>query len=421
MITIAALIGLSAALTFVGLTTLSLMLFAWGTPEASDRTQFADGDGDPRFSFSLIVPARHEESVLGATLDRLAASRHPNFEVLCVVGHDDPGTFQVARAAAERHPRVRVLIDQNAVKNKPKALNVALPHCRGEIVGVFDAEDEVHPELLRRVDLQFQITRSDAIQSGVQLMNFRSNWWSVRNVLEYWFWFRSRLYFHASRGFIPLGGNTVFVRRTWLERLGGWDPRCLAEDCDMGVRLSSNGARVSVAYDPVLATREETPPTLRAFFHQRVRWQQGFLQVYRKGDWRRLPRRRQRWLARYTLAMPMFQALGSCILPIALLTVLFLSVPVVVAMFTFLPVAVLLVTLIVEAVALQDFCRTYQERLRVKDLMRLVLGTFIYQIVIAAASATAGVRELLDRGDWVKTAHVGAHRDSEVGGDALAA
>ena len=88
-------------------------------------------------------------------------------------------------------------------------------------------------------------------------MNFRSSWFAVRNVLEYYFWFRSRLHFHARVGFIPLGGNTVFIRTNVLRQVGGWDAECLAEDCELGVRLSSLGAKTVVFYEPELITREE--------------------------------------------------------------------------------------------------------------------------------------------------------------------
>ena len=65
-------------------------------------------------------------------------------------------------------------------------------------------------------------------------MNYRSSWYSLRNVLEYYFWFRSRLHFHAQQRFIPLGGNTVFIRTDRLREVGGWDPKCLAKDCEIG-------------------------------------------------------------------------------------------------------------------------------------------------------------------------------------------
>ena len=204
-------------------------------------------------------------------------------------------------------------------------------------------------------------------------MNYHSNWYSVRNVLEYYFWFRSRLHFHAAQRFIPLGGNTVFVRADLLREAGGWDPDCLAEDCGLGVRLSSAGP-VAVAYDPELVTREETPGTLRAFLKQRTRWNQGFLQVLRKGEWRRLPTTRQRLLARYTLATPFLQAFIGPLVPLSLLAVLLLKVPVLAALISFLPLTPTLMVVVVEVVGLGEFCRAYGFRPHVRDYLRLVLG-----------------------------------------------
>lgn len=304
-----------------------------------------------------------------------------------------------------------MVLDEHWPKNKPRALNTALPHCRGEIVGVFDAEDEVAPALLGHVDTRFRATGADAVQGGVQLMNFRSSWWALRNVLEYFFWFHSRLHFHARQRFIPLGGNTVFVRRTLLEEVGGWDPDCLAEDCDLGVRLSIRGARIEVAYDPELATQEETPASLAALFRQRTRWNQGFLQVLRKGDWRRLPSRHQRLLARYTLAMPFLQAVAGLLIPISLVTMVSLKAPVLLVLLFFVPLVPTLATVAVEAAGLQEFSRAYYgTRAGARDHLRLVLGTFFYQLLLAAAATRAVARELRGSRGWEKTAHVGAHR-----------
>ena len=61
----------------------------------------------------------------------------------------------------------------------------------------------------------------NVVQSGVQLMNYESNWYSTLNVLEYFFWFKSRLHYHARVGMTPLGGNTVFVRTDVLRAVGG--------------------------------------------------------------------------------------------------------------------------------------------------------------------------------------------------------
>src|SRR6185369_14689716 len=186
---------------------------------------------------------------------------------------------------------------------------------------------------------------ADVVQGGVQLINFHSSWYSLHNCLEYFFWFRSRLHLHAKKGFIPLGGNTVFVRTDVLRRANGWDGTCLAEDCDLGVRLSSRGSKVVVAYDSTIVTREETPDSLRGLLKQRTRWNQGFLQVLRKGEWRRLPALRQRLLARYTLTGPLVQAFSGVVIPVGVAIALGAQMPVFVALLTFLPVVFMAATL----------------------------------------------------------------------------
>lgn len=407
----AGLVALAIALSAVALSTLWWMLYAWRSRGTHRSTAFSEAPHEPRHTFTLLVPGRHEEAVMGQTLDALAGQTHPNVQIIAIVGDDDPGTEAVCRAAAARHPdRIEVVVDDSVPKNKPKALNRALPFATGDVVGVFDAEDEVHPELLRHIDSRFSETGAVVVQGGVQLMNFRTSWWSLRNVMEYYFWFRSRLHFHAGARFIPLGGNTVFVLRDALERNDGWDAECLAEDCELGVRLSSQGARVAVAYSAEYVTREETPPTFMSLLKQRTRWNQGFLQVLRKGEWRKLPTVSQRLFARYLLSMPFLQAATGILIPLSLALIFFVKVPTAVALITFLPLIPTIITVAVEIAGLGEFGRLYNEKVRLRDYVRLVLGTVPFQVFLAIAAMRAVVRE--GRGDtsWEKTEHTNAHR-----------
>lgn len=404
------LVVVSGALTLLAGMTMWWMLHAWRTPAAMSETEFERRPDEPALSFSLLVPARHEEQVLASTIGKIARLSHPDFEIIVIVGHDDPETEAVARGAADAHPGlVTVVVDDSVPKNKPKALNRALPACRGDVVGVFDAEDDVDPRLLRVVDTAFRRQRAHVVQGGVQLLDFRSSWFSLRNCLEYFFWFRSRLHLHARHGFIPLGGNTVFVRTDLLKAVGGWDQECLAEDCELGVRLSSLGAKVAVAYDPHLVTREETPHSMTALVKQRTRWNQGFLQVLKKGLWRQLPTRRQRMLARFTLAQPFLQAFAGVCIPLAILTGVLVRVPLVVALVTFLPALPTLAMAAFEVVGLREFCRVYYVRARPRDYLTLILGTPIYQLLLGFAAVRAVGREALGQRGWEKTEHVGAH------------
>ena len=390
--------------------TLWWSVHAWRTPETLAATRFAPPDGSHGLSFSLLVPARHEEAVLEHTVARLRESTHSQYEIIIIVGHDDPGTAEVARRLAHSAPgQIFVVTDSNVPKNKPRALNKAIPYCHGDVVGVFDAEDQVHPLLLEHVDHAFRSTGADVVQGGVQLMNVHSSWYSLHNCLEYFFWFRSRLHLHARNGFVPLGGNTIFVRTDVLRAANGWDGTCLAEDCDLGVRLSSRGAAVVVAYDSALVTREETPDSLIALYRQRTRWNQGFLQVLRKGEWRRLPTVRQRMLARYTLTGPFLQAFSGLVIPVGIAIALFAHVPVLVALLTFLPVAPMAATLILQTIGLREFGKLYGLRTNLRQYARLIFGAFPYMLVLSAAALRAVWRESTGRRNWELTRHVGAH------------
>jgi cellulose synthase/poly-beta-1,6-N-acetylglucosamine synthase-like glycosyltransferase len=403
-----------AGLSLIATTTLCWMLYAWRDETGVPITAVHSTGDEPRdrLSFSIIVPARHEELVLESTLRVLCKTSHPDVQIIVVVADDDERTREAAARAAASFPEIiRIVLDRSAIKSKPASLNTGLSACTGDIVGVFDAEDLVHPDLLRVVEQRMLSERLDALQAGVQLMNFWSSWFAVRNVLEYFFWFRSRLHFQASRSFVPLGGNTVFVRRQLLEQLGGWDANCLAEDCDLGVRLSVAAARIGVIYDAGLVTREEVPTTVREFMRQRTRWSQGFIQVYRKGDWARLPLRRQRIFARYVLLSPVLQALIGIIVPVSIGTAFWAKIPAGIALLTWIPTLPTLATIAVELTVFGEFCRTFGATARARDRFRLVLGAPPYQVLLAAAALRATWREIRGSRSWEKTHHAGVHFD----------
>jgi cellulose synthase/poly-beta-1,6-N-acetylglucosamine synthase-like glycosyltransferase len=195
-----------------------------------------------------------------------------------------------------------------------------------------------------------------------------------------------------------------------LEDQGGWDADCLAEDCELGVRLSAGGARVTVSYDPRFATREETPASLRAFVRQRTRWSQGYIQVFRRGYWRALPTRRQQALAAYILLFPVLQGVCGVLVPASVVTFVAVKMPLELAMFASLPALAQMLVVGAEIAGLAELYRSYYLKHRWSDYLVLVITAIPYQLVLAFAAGRATWRELRGRGGWEKTAHVGAHR-----------
>lgn len=404
-------VGISVALFVIALSTLYVSTHAWWDPLTQAATSYTELLPNPALSFSLIMPCRHEsELVMATTLKHLCGQDHPNLEVIISVGDDDPETVAIAqKLAAERTGKVRVSIDHGPVKNKPRQLNTALTMCRNEIVGIFDAESIAAPDLMLHVDSCFQAKNADVVQGAVQLVNYRDTWYSLRNCLEYFMWFRSRLHAYARQGFIPLGGNTVFVRREVLHSINGWDANCLAEDCDLGVRLSVLQRKIVIAYSPHLVTKEETPDTIRALVKQRTRWSLGFMQVYAKGDWKTLPTIRQRSIAWWTLMQQHFMAFAGLCLPISLITALSGKFPIPITLLAFAPLVPGIAAVAFDACMLREFGRDHGYRIRSYDYFRLVVGTPFYQLLLAFSALRAFIKFKRSDFRWEKTMHSGSH------------
>ena len=412
-------VALSLLLTILSVYTLYTMLYTWDRPEAYRRAKVPARFLPPQKSFTVILPARYEEEVIQTTIERVVRANYPLslLEVVVICSIDDTGTIAKAQQKiAQLHRKgvdnVRVVAFKNKPINKPHGLNVGLRTTRNEIVTIFDAEDDIHPDIFNVVNTVMLEEYVPVLQCGVQLMNYQSKWYSALNVLEYFFWFKSRLHYHAHLGMTPLGGNTVFFTRQVLQRVGGWDEHDLTEDADIGIRISLLGEPIRVVYDDRYVTREETPPTLSQFIKQRTRWSQGFLQTLLKGEWKQLPKLGQRIMAIYTLGFPIVQAVLGLYMLVSLLMMFTLKIPVLIAITLDLPFYLLVAHFTLTVIGLYEFTNAHGLKPTWKTLLVMALGYLPYQWVLAYASVRATLRQLRGINNWEKTQHIGAHRQA---------
>lgn len=176
---------------------------------------------------------------------------------------------------------MRVLIvPPGQITTKPRALNYALPFYRGEIVGIYDAEDAPHPEQINDIVATFHVEpkKVACIQAVLDFYNARSNALSRFFAIEYATWFRLILPGLARMGFaVPLGGTSVFFRRDVLEELHGWDAHNVTEDADLGIRLARAGYQTKLIKS---VTLEEANNKTWPWIKQRSRWLKGYLITY---------------------------------------------------------------------------------------------------------------------------------------------
>jgi glycosyltransferase XagB len=399
-----------------------LMLYAWNNSRATDEFRAPKEYAAPQKSFTVLLPARHEEEVIQDTIQGVLRANYPRelLEVAVILRIDDTGTIEkvqekIAQLSAQGIDNVRMVIFQDYPINKPHGLNIGFRYTKNEVVTIFDAEDQIHPDVFNVVNTVMLNEGVNVVQSGVQLMNWDSKWFSALNVLEYFFWFKSRLHYHAKAGIIPLGGNTIFFTRKILERIGGWDEECLTEDADIGIRLSEWGERVRVVYEDALVTKEETPPSVQQFIKQRTRWNQGFLQVLQAGAYWKLPKLGQRLLALYTLSSPVQQALTALYLPVSIYTALFVETPPLVAMLLWMPAYALFAQYLINLTGLREFALAHGYRLSRITWLKLLLAFYPFQVLLGISAIRAVFRFFKGINNWEKTKHVNAHRGAVAG------
>lgn len=265
-------------LMLTALTLTAAFATLWNDPEESiDHDKLT-----PLPTISLLVPLFKEGRIAEHLLKRLSCLEYPR-ELLdvCLILEASDQVTQEAIAQIELPPWIRTLqVPKSRVTTKPKALNYALDCARGEIIGIYDAEDAPAPDQLHVVASGFANAPNDVgcLQGRLDYYNPTANWITRCFTIEYAAWFRVVLPGLARLGFaVPLGGTTIFFRRETLDKLGAWDAFNVTEDADLGIRLARRGFRTKFISS---VTEEEANGGFWLWVRQRSRWLKGYAMTY---------------------------------------------------------------------------------------------------------------------------------------------
>lgn len=230
-------------------------------------------------SFSVILPVKDEQRVVGRLLEALSNLRYPAEKLEIVIVEDDSadGTFEVCRQFACSHGNVKVF-RRAFSSGKPSALNYGLERCSGEVVAVFDADNVPEDDALLKAARYFADPAVAAVQGRTLSINSQENMLTQFISYEEAVWCEAYLRGKDALGlFVHLRGSCQFIRRDILEQLEGFDEAFLADDMEISARLTEQGHRIRYASD--VRSWQESPADLKSFFKQRTRWFRGTMEV----------------------------------------------------------------------------------------------------------------------------------------------
>lgn len=120
----------------------------------------------PPAALSILIPARDEAAVIGATIRAWLAEAGPQDEVLVLDDHSSDGTGALARAAAAGDPRLRVLAGRplpSGWLGKNWACHQLAEAARHDALLFTDADVRWRPGGLAALAAEFQRSRADLL------------------------------------------------------------------------------------------------------------------------------------------------------------------------------------------------------------------------------------------------------------------
>lgn len=261
---------------------------------------------------ALQVPTYNEPvEVVRPTLESLAQIDYPHLIVQVVDNNTtDPALWKpIEELCAQLGPRFTFVHLENWPGYKAGALNEATPRLPAEveILGIVDADYQVHPQWLRNTIGYFDDPTVAFMQTSQHYRDWRDNTYLRGLFYSFRYFFDITMIARSHRNAIIFCGTMGLLRRSAFSEIGGWNQECITEDAEASLRMLGAGYRG--VYDPAAYGQGLMPLDFDGLKKQRFRWALGGIQIL-KFHWRdMLPFARHRM--RLTLAQRIHYLLGS--------------------------------------------------------------------------------------------------------------
>jgi cellulose synthase/poly-beta-1,6-N-acetylglucosamine synthase-like glycosyltransferase len=243
----------------------------------------------PKCSFLVAAYLPNEQDIIFETLEHILLNvERPPGGLEVILAYNTPIDMpieQELQRLAQLYPELRLLRVEGS-RSKAENLNAAFESVTGEITCILDADHHPAPDCFFRawhwIDKGY-----DVVQGRSIIRNHRQNLLTQTVAIEF-----EMMYgiIHAAKSFLTdssiFGGSNGYWRTSVLKRIR-FNPVMLTEDIDASMRTLLNGYRI--LHDRSIISTELAPVDLYAFWFQRKRWAQGWLEVglkYQRRIWK---------------------------------------------------------------------------------------------------------------------------------------
>jgi Glycosyl transferase family group 2 len=234
----------------------------------------------PRCSLIVVAYLPNEQHIILDTLQYILHTvERPEAGLELILAYNTPVQLPVEedlRQLAAGHPELRLLPVAES-RSKAENLNAALQIVTGEITGILDADHLPSADCFARAWGWLANQRYAVVQGRNVIRNHDHNLLTQAIAVEFECMYGVS---HPAKSLLVntgmFCGSNGYWRTSVLRRMR-FSPSMLTEDIDATLRTLLRGH--TIVHDPKIVTTELAPVNLRAFWFQRKRWAQGWLEV----------------------------------------------------------------------------------------------------------------------------------------------
>lgn len=243
----------------------------------------------PRCSFIVAAYLPNEQNIILETLDHLLNRIHqPEAGLEVILAYNTPSMLPIERQLkrlARQYPNFRPYRVEGS-HSKAENINAALEIVTGEITCILDADHHPAPDCFERAG-RWMANGYDVVQGRNMIRNRGENLLTRLIAVEF-----EAIYgvSHSAKSLMVdtalFGGSNGYWRTSVLKQIR-FNPTMLTEDIDASIRTLLQGYRI--VHDRSITVTELAPNHISAFWSQRKRWSQGWLEVslrYQKRFWK---------------------------------------------------------------------------------------------------------------------------------------